>query len=178
MSKPVITAREKAIVSPDDFDQAAGTDIFWIKGYSDVRREKELRRRDKGAASPMDFRLQCVPTQDLAGKPDKRKEREWRAKGYRPAKYDELVALGCDLGNSAFDKRADGSAGLNEYTVFIADKEIAKRELLRKQSRDEAMQGSARAKMEDAVEGFNRAAGLSGRAASAVISEVEAPGDD
>jgi hypothetical protein len=168
VSKPVITAKERSIIP----EPQAGTDLFELPGYSDKRRARELAIRDGKAAPALDYRLQLVVTQDLAGKPDKRQSRLEAANGGVPLTAEAAKSLGIDLANSAYEVRADGTVGLNEYTVFVRTKEAAAKVLSRKEARDEAMQGTYEAKVADAVDAFNREAGLSGRAASQPLFEV------
>lgn len=167
--KPLVTAKERALFEPDPEQ-----DAFYLPGYSDKRMEREIALREGERPRPINGRLHAVVTQDLAGKPVKLKEREFRMKGYQPLTKDLAERLGYDVKNSGYEVRPDGTVGLNEYTLFYAPPEAAEREIKRVDARNEAMQETARAKMEDAAANFNAALGLSGRGATSPLFEADA----
>ena len=166
--KPLVTARERSIVEPNPEQ-----DAFYMPGYSDKRRERELAIRDGHKPRGINGRLHAVVTQDLQGKPVKLKEREFRMKGYVPLTIEQAQRLGYDIKNSGYEVRPDGTVGMNEYTLFYASPDVAEREIQRVESKNEAMQEAAQAKMEDAAANFNAALGLQGRGATTPLFEED-----
>ena len=166
--KPMVTARERSIVEPNPEQ-----DAFYMPGYSDKRQERERAIQAGERPRPMNGRLHAVVTQDLQGKPVKLKEREFLMKGYEPLTKEKAEQLGYNVKASGYEVRADGTVGLNEYTLFYAPPEAAERERKRVDARNAAMQETAQAKMEDAAANFNAALGLEGRGATSPLFEAE-----
>ena len=167
--KPLITASERAIFEPNP-----ERDVFFMPGYSDKRTERELAIREGRRPREINGRLQAVVTQDLQGKPIKVQDRMERARGGVPLTMEMAEKLGYDVKNSAYEVRPDGTIGLNEYTLFYRTSDAADRERKRVQSRNEAMQETAQAKMEDATANLNQALGLEGRGATQPLFEADA----
>jgi hypothetical protein len=136
--------------------------------------QREIDVREGRRPRPINGRLQAVVTQDLQGKPYKIKERQERARGGRPLTVEMAKSLGYAVENSGYEVRPDGTIGLNEYTLFYREPEVAERHRRRVEAKGEAMAEAAQAKMEDATATLNAQLGLQGRGASSPIFEADA----
>jgi hypothetical protein len=176
MAKPTITVREASPFGDVDADyvESPDKDLFDMPGYSDKRIARELAIRDGGSQAPLEFRLQGVRTSKIDGSPDRRKEQEYRARGYEPLTVERAKALGLDLDNSAYIAGADGSVQLNEYVMFVATREVAARDNKKLNDRNKRQQEEPQEKMREAVEAFNAEAGLKSDAGGAeAVFELE-----
>lgn len=166
--KVVVTATERSIVEPNPEQ-----DAFYMPGYSDKRREREMAQRQGERGPSLNGRLHLVVTQDLQGKPTKMKERAARMRGGVPLTKEMADRLGYDVANSGYEVRPDGTVGLNEYTVFYSSPDAAEKHRARIEQRNEAMQETARGRVEEATAALNSALGLEGRGATAPLFEEE-----
>lgn len=150
--KPIVTARPVSLFGDVSEEEMNGDptvpDRFFIKGYSDRRREFDAAMKEYEAGrgprpKAMDFRLQCVRVFNAKDGHDKTKAAAWMAKGYRYLQYEEARKHGLDIERSAFEKGADGSARMGEYVVMIADQKAAARNLAEVQQRNDEQLMSA-----------------------------------
>lgn len=175
--KPFIEAREVSPFGDVDPNMTPLTDptrdIYDLPGYSDKRRERELQIARGERPDPLQCRIQLVPTARVSGKPDRRKEQEYRNLGYSPMTEEKAKELGIDLENSAYEVQ-DGLVTLNENIAMWAPREVAARNLAKLNNLNERQREAARAKVEDAVDKFNRESGLKESAGgSKAIFEIE-----
>lgn len=138
-----------------------GKDSTYIKGYSDVRRERELDIARGKQPRSLKHRLQWVRAKAADGiTPDDKRVHHWTVKrGYRPLKYDEAIKLGYAVDeNPAITKGANDFAWKGGDILMIADAKTAATNLRRLQRNNDEAQNAPKERMERAVESFNASA--------------------
>jgi len=170
--KPAIRVSENPFgdFSPEQMAGKPQVDRFYLKGYSDLRHERDLETQKaikagrSPALKPLNHRFQYVPVERPDGSPNKSKYVEWVAKGYRTVKYDELESLGIDLAGSTAERGPDGSARVGSQLLMVADADVAarnfreQRELTEKQFEDHVI-----APLQAAEDRYNQKFGHTGK---------------
>ena len=129
-------------------------DVYDLPGYSDKRTERELAIRRGERPDPLQYRVQLVPTARVTGKPDRRKEQEYRNKGYKPLTKEDAERLGIDLENSAYDV-SDGNVTLNENLAMWCPREVAAANAAQLNELNRRQKEEVKQRIENAVETFN-----------------------
>ena len=164
-NKPYIEAREASpFGEAHDYSPLANPtkDVYELPGYSDKRREREIAVAKGEHPGPLPFRVQLVPTARVTGKPDRRKEQEYRNLGYKPMTEEDAKTLGIDLTNSAYEvDKASKHVILNENLAMWAPREVAARNFARLNELNRQQKQEVKERIENAVEKFNAEAGLS-----------------
>lgn len=180
MRKPVVTARERSPFGEIDAEIAeqamkqSGKDIYWLPGYSDKRIKKELDERDGKPTTPLTHRYQVVGTQNLKGEPVTKAMSDFRQKGYRPVKWSEAKSLGINFEGTNYAKGSDDNVYLNgEGLLMVCDARQAAINYAKHQQAIDAQADSVQARMEDAVDKFNRNLDLRGAGATKAVFEIE-----
>jgi len=164
----------------EQFDEAvlqdSGKDSTYIKGYSDVRQQREIAVSQGERPTPLRHRLQWARGKTLDGvRDDGRRISHWQVnKHYRMLPYDDAVTLGYDVtANPAIRKGEDGLAWLGERVLMVADAPVAAANLKKVQQDTQAMLDMPRARMEDAVASYNA---RNPNAQTEAVFELETPG--
>lgn len=173
MAKPVIQATERSPFGSESVDERTlkdpGFDTFNLPGYSDKRREYDLAIREGDHPATLRHRFQAVRTKNLDGRPDRRKASEYESRGYRAVTQADLKGLGIDLQKSAWHVAADGTIEQAEYTLFVADASVVRRDLAKKEFVERQQQDAQYDAMEAAVDSYNAALGLKGPGAARAV---------
>ena len=155
---PAIIAEE---LSPwadltDEAIAAAGNmDPWFVSGYSDKRRDREIAVAKGERPEPLPWRFQYVRTALTSGAPDNTKPAEFSAKGYLPVLYDDAAKYGIDVKKSGFVRAPDGTCRVasQQLMVIPAAKAAVHARTQREKTR-ELTEGSG-AILENAVDSFN-----------------------
>lgn len=173
--KPVIQVTERSPFGSESVDESVlqdpGFDTFNLPGYSDKRRNYDLATRDGDRPVTLKHRFQAVRTKTLDGRPDRRKASEYESRGYRAVKSTDLKDLGIDLAKSAWHVAADGTVEQAEYTLFVADSSVVRRDIAKKELAEKQQQDAQYESMEAAVENYNLSLGLKGPGAARAVRE-------
>jgi len=130
-------------------------DRFYLAGYSDVRKERELAVRDGKRPAPLSHRFQYVSVQRPDGSANRNKEAEFRSRGYRPVQYDELGALGIDAVASTCERAADGTVRVASQLLMVADAAVAARDFQRQRDATQAQQDAVKSRLDEKAAIYN-----------------------
>ena len=180
MSKPIITVREVSPfgdITPEDVSKLAGVgqDRYFLPGYSDKRRDRELAIRKGETAPGLKHRFHLVPVAHIDGRPIAKGVADKRQEGYRPVKADECKALGVDITNTSFHVATDGTVMNGDSLLMVTDARHAAANYVALARRNEALQDAPRARMEQATDAYNSKHGLDSKTGTSAIFEVEQP---
>jgi len=130
----------------------------FIKGYSDVRHENELRGKRGEDPIPLKHRLQFVKAKNhMSGADSGTGIQQALDRHYRIASWDEAIKLGYAVDqNENFTKTPDGRVQWGDCILTIAEAEVAATHWKAHRDEIEKQSDEVTAKMEDAVERFNR----------------------
>lgn len=153
-------------------------DRFFLKGYSDVRVERELAERDYRAGkgpkpAPLPRRFHFVSVQRMDGTANRNKEAEFRSKGYRPVKFDELKSLGIDAELSTCEKGPDGTARVGSQMLMVADARVAAREYNEQRARTDAQYDAVKATLDEKADAYNAKHGHTAKTGTQFTHEEE-----
>jgi hypothetical protein len=150
-------------------------DIFYIKGYSDLRieRDKAIARGER--PDPLPFRLQGVRAQTSTGGPDGQKVAEWKAKGYRVLTWSMAKELNLDLKDGSAATRGESdSVILGDQVIMVAGQKVAATHYARNRAEVESQhERFVEAPMRNAVEEYNKRMGREALARGATDAEFE-----
>jgi len=130
-------------------------DKFYVHGYSDRRVQFDRELAEKGAGTPLPFRLQYVPVETFGNKPTNVKPSEYRMHGYKPVLFDECASHGIDPEKSGFVRGEDGTCRVGSQMLMMAPASAAARMAKQLDERNLEQAGAPRARMENAVEDYN-----------------------
>lgn len=140
-------------------EQLAGaplSDRFYLPGYSDKRHERELAMKAGKRPETLPRRFQFVSVERADTTPNRSKEVEWRAKGYRPVMWDEAESLGINLKESACAKAADGTVRVDSQLLMVADAAVAARHYREQRDlTDRQFEDHVRGPLEAAADKYN-----------------------
>ena len=134
-------------------------DPFYIKGYSDKRKEFEQAAARGDRPAPLPYRFQYVPTAKTSGIPDNQKTAEYTAKGYTPMLYDDAVKYGIDPKESGFVRAPDGTCRVANQLLMVAPRQVAARLAKQQQDLTKELSAGATSKLDAAVADFNARVG-------------------
>lgn len=176
--KPIVTAVERSPfgdITPEEAEKLAGNgrDRFFIPGYSDKRIKRELDIRDGKQSATLSHRFHLVPVQTIDGRPIAKGVADKRQEGYRPVKLADCKGLGIDIDGTAFIPNADGVLCNGDSMLMVTDAKHAAANYIAQERRNEALQDSPRALMEESTAKFNRTMGLTDKNGAQPIFEIE-----
>lgn len=158
---PVIVVHDNPFGDATEEELNGGDlDRFYLAGYSDKRRERELAdrawRAGKGPKpAPLTHRFQYVSIQRADGSANRNKEAEFRSKGYRPVQFDELKALGIDPDLSTCEKGPDGTARVGSQMLMVASAGVAAREYVKHRELTDRQFEAVQARLDDKAAQYN-----------------------
>ncbi len=135
---------------------APDRDFFWVEGYSDKRREFELAAASGERPKPLKWRLQYVSVEAPNRMPDGRKEMQFRAMGYVPIPFDRAADYGIDSLQSGFIKGPDGTCRVGSQMLMACPAEKAAVHARKQRDATKRLSEGSAAKLEGAIEDFNR----------------------
>ncbi len=133
----------------------------FIKGYSDIRTQRDIaqRRGEKPPALP--FRLQFARAKTLNGQDDIRRVNHWKNRGYRVLSWEEAEKKGLDLMNSgAVQKGEDGNVYYGENVLMICDADRAAYNYQKQREATQEQSEMAEARVQAAGDRMTAATGL------------------
>ena|SRR5439155_117896 len=145
-------------------EQMAGkplADRFYLKGYSDVRHERDIETQKAIKAGktpvlkPLEHRFQYVPYQRPDGSVNKTQYVEWVGRGYRAVKWDELESLGINAAESTCEKAPDGNAIVGSQLLMVADAATAARRFREQRELTENQAKDVQVKFVEATDNYN-----------------------
>lgn len=141
-------------IDPEGLQQ--GRDAFYVEGYSDKREQYDAAKRDGQRPTPLANRLQYVSVQRSSGAPDKSKEAFYRSRGYIPVTRENFASFGIDDKKSGFIFDADGTARVGSQMLMVCPAAKVAGHVKDLDEKNAALAKSAFARMEEAVDDFNR----------------------
>lgn len=128
--RPLIGVKDRSVAGEvlDNGAQFAdmGQDTTFIQGYSDKRRQIDAaasKRQD--ADVELTHRYHWVRTKRNNGTADGADIASFRAKGFRPVRFDEMESLG--LQTYTGTKTVDGHVSLGDTELYVCDAATAER---------------------------------------------------
>ena len=119
--KPLLTVKDRNVAGEVMETSAfinTGMDKTYVGGYSDKRRELDIAAaKHQESDIELPHRLQWVRTKKVSGQADSTKPIEWRSKGYRPVRADELESLG--YSPLAFETTAEGGVRNGDVELYL-----------------------------------------------------------
>lgn len=101
------------------------SDLLYVPGFSDLRREADLARAEKRAPKPLPANVRWARRQNSAGIPNSRREIEHKHLGFRPVTKKDLGQPWFkDMPPSAFEL-PDGSIANADYVLMVQDAKAA-----------------------------------------------------
>jgi hypothetical protein len=130
----------------------------FIRGYSDVRHDNELRALRGEPIVPLKHRFQFVKAKNhVSGADSGTGVQQALDKHYKIADYDECVELGYAVDeNENFVRTVDGRVQWGDCILTIAEAEVAATHWKAQRDAVEEQSDEVTAKMDAAVERFNR----------------------
>lgn len=147
----------------------------FIPGYSDARAQFEREVALGNDPKPLRHRFQFARKERPDGTEDGRRIAQWKSKGYTKVKWDEAVAAGYDLDNSACQRGPDDSVLLGDTVLMWTPAPNAARRAKQIKEDTKAASDAYQKRVEDAVEDANKKMGrkAGARGATAAIFELE-----
>jgi len=165
---PAIIAEE---LSPwadltDEAIAAAGNmDPWFVSGYSDKRRDREIAVAKGERPEPLPWRFQYVRTALTSGAPDNTKPAEFSTLRYIDVMYDDAHKYGIDVKKSGFNRGVDGTCRVAGQKLMVTPNRVAAVHAAAQRERTRALTDATGSKLEAAVDSFNaRVGGQYGRA--------------
>lgn len=140
----------------DEAIAAAGSmDPWFVAGYSDKRKEREMAVARGEKPEPLPYRLQYVRTTHTSGAPDNSKAAEFSTMRYIPVLYDEAHKFGIDVKKSGFNRGPDGTCRVAGQMLMVTPNRVAAVHAAAQRERTRELSEAATSGMDRAVREYN-----------------------
>ena len=146
-------------LSDEVIAEAGMSDPWFVSGYSDKRRAREVAIAKGEKPDPLPYRFQYVRTTLTSGVADNTKPAEFTAMRYLPVMYDEAHKFGIDVKKSGFNKGPDGTCRVANQMLMVLPNRIAAVHANAQRERTRALTEASGSKLERAVDDFNARVG-------------------
>lgn len=155
---PAIIAEELspwADLTDEAIAEAGAMDPWFVSGYSDKRKAREVAIARGEKPEPLPWRFQYVRTTHTSGTPDNSKAAEFSTLRYIPVQYDDAHKYGIDVKKSGFNRGPDGTCRVAGQMLMVTPARVAAVHANAQRERTRALTEAATSRMDTAVAQYN-----------------------